>query len=252
MKTFIQILLLSLCFLFLWGQSFAAWSKVPEYYFKGFGTEPFWSIEINWYKAPYKEADFIQTNDTQAGINDNLIFTSTENAIKFEWEYISGEIIQEECIDDSKWDTHEYSIKVKRDDFTMRWCADKREKENSDNTHPATEDVRPVWWDRDAHGCMLWAGYRWYAVKQDCIRIFEVSLEEKAYNRYLELLDASSKAQQKKVYAVMQKYKKILSKYNAQKQANIHKKVIVRIDTILKKKPSSLLELIKFEIMQLN
>lgn len=341
-------LFVGLMLLLFWAQTFAAGSIAPKYYFSGFGTGPFWSIEIHGDVAFYSKSIFYDTagvsgSNLHIWIYDSIQFTTTETEINFAGEHISGKIVEKECVDDSKWDTHNYEITV--DGIT--WCADAEEDtkrihaiwkdshwyayikwktlyysdpnmyagadinltiekmynvdfynridsiqflwegisgtieekvcedDSKWDTHMYTvkitkngneliwcadgdistldiQELPPIWWDRDAHGCLLWAGYNWYPVKQECVRIFEVNLDSESYQKYLKTLDKAWAKWQKKVYNVMQKYKKIITKLSQEKQKNINKKVITKIDTLLKNKENTLLELLKFEIMQLD
>ncbi|PID83852.1 hypothetical protein CSB09_03960 [Candidatus Gracilibacteria bacterium] len=173
-----------------------------------------------------------------------LKFVKRGNIIEFAGDGIRGKIEQKVCMDDTKGDTHKYFVELVRNGNTHIGCAD------GDISLLPVKTVRPVGGDRDRHGCMLGAGFVWSYVKQKCIRTFEIDLEQEYYQRYLKLIDTISEMGQKKVYHSIQKYKKILSNFSALKQKEINEKVIARIDAILEKRSSSLLELFKLEVMQ--
>lgn len=230
--------------------------KETKSIFNAFWTEPFWTIDIEWDNLYYGGQEINENNKIDYSLiareNMRVKFSKENSILKFSWKQIVWKILEKECEDDAKWDTHKYTIEFIKNWWDYKWCGDWDIWRLDKFIEVIDEELPPIWWDRDAHGCLLWAGYNWYPVKQECVRIFEVNLDSENYQKYLKTLDKAWAKWQKKIYDIMQKYKKIIAKLSQEKQKNINKKVITKIDTILKNKENTLLELLKFEIMQLD
>lgn len=106
----------------LWLSCWLLPKSAPQFenlYFNADGQEPFWSASIRWNTIirfdPEKTEYYYLSSIKQDGDNIHL-----------SWYNIEWDIKKEDCIDDGKWDTHDYKITISREwDMMYMWCADK-------------------------------------------------------------------------------------------------------------------------------
>ena len=91
-------------------------------YFTAFWTEPFWSIEISWWIAKLSSPMF------ETEYEEPVNITKEWENFYIKWEELEGEFIKKNCIDDWKWDLHNYTVSVSKfREYAYEWCGDDEE-----------------------------------------------------------------------------------------------------------------------------
>ena len=91
-------------------------------YLTAFWTEPFWGIEISWWIAKLSSPMFETEHE------EPVTITKEWDNYYFKWEELDGEFIKKDCIDDWKWDLHNYTVSVSKfREYAYEWCWDDEE-----------------------------------------------------------------------------------------------------------------------------
>lgn len=91
-------------------------------YLTAFWTEPFWSIEISWWIAKLSSPMF------ETEYEEPVTITQEWENFYIKWEELEGEFIKKDCIDDWKWDLHNYTVSVSKfREYAYEWCWDDEE-----------------------------------------------------------------------------------------------------------------------------
>ena len=91
-------------------------------YFTAFWTEPFRDIEISWWIAKLSSPMF------ETEYEEPITITQEWENFYIKWEELEGEFIKKDCIDDWKWDLHNYRVSVSKfREYTYEWCWDDEE-----------------------------------------------------------------------------------------------------------------------------
>ena len=91
-------------------------------YLTAFWTEPFWNIEISWWIAKLSSPMF------ETEYEEPVSITQEWENFYIKWEELEGEFIKKNCIDDWKWDLHNYTVTVSKfREYAYEWCWDDEE-----------------------------------------------------------------------------------------------------------------------------